>query len=245
MSLASAIHHASRSATRISPIKLNTRTVSSATTAKVFANTGAAEFVAAAGSVNSIPKLHGLPEVIVTGRANVGKSTLLNAVLGRKALLHTSKKAGRTRALNFFRVGPQPGKLVVVDAPGYGARGRAEWGAVFEHYIQNRKELRRIYILFNAKHPINAFDTQMLEHLSKMLVTDRGTQPFTLQSVITKADCIPSEKAEEVITKMRKDIWGAAPLCLPPIITSAEMNPPFGIDVLRKNIADACALSKA
>ena len=103
---------------------------------------------------------------VATGRANVGKSTLLNAVLGRTDLLNTSKKPvrevfthtlcmtepvkkpsptltshlpqGRTQTLNFYRVGPDPGKLIVVDAPGYGARGRPEWGELFDQYVDNR-----------------------------------------------------------------------------------------------------------
>ncbi|KAF8074547.1 P-loop containing nucleoside triphosphate hydrolase protein [Lyophyllum atratum] len=212
------------------------------TTAQIFGNSGAADFVAAAGSVDSIPKLHGLPEVIVTGRANSGKSTLFNAVLGRKDLLHTSKKAGRTRELNFFRVGTEPGKLILVDAPGYGARGRPQWGAMFDKYLETRNELRRVYILFNGKHSLNAFDIQMLEHISSKLISDRGRQPFTLQAVITKADAIPPEKVSETITRLRKEIWEAAPLCLPPVVTSATMNPPFGIEEMRKNIADACGL---
>ena len=70
----------------------------------------------------------------------MGKSTLLNAVLGRNNLVRTSSKAGRTRSLNFFRVGPGQGSLVLVDAPGYGARGREEWGELFDHYLENRKE---------------------------------------------------------------------------------------------------------
>ena len=103
--------------------------------------------------------------------------------------------------------------------------------------------LCRVYILFNAKHPLNDFDTQMLSHLSTTLISARGTQPFTLQSIITKADCIPIPKVTQVIEKMRTEIWKAAPLCLPPIITSAAMNPPFGVEELRQNIADACRLS--
>lgn len=82
----------------------------------------------------------------------------------------------------------------------------------------------------------------MLAHISSFLVTDRGIQPFTLQAVITKADTVPTAQLGDVITTLRQEIFKTAPLCLPPIITSARMSPPFGIDALRKNIAQACGL---
>ncbi|KJA25692.1 hypothetical protein HYPSUDRAFT_199418 [Hypholoma sublateritium FD-334 SS-4] len=193
--------------------------------------------------MSSIPKSAGAPEIIVTGRANAGKSTLLNAVLKRTTLLSTSKKAGHTKALNFYAVGSDPIKLLLVDAPGYGARGRPQWGELFDHYIKTREQLKRVYILFNAKHGLNQFDVQMLEHLSENLMTAEGVQPFTLQSVITKVDTLPIGDTRAAIEKMRADIWKAAPLCLPPIITGAAMNPPFGLDALRANIANACGFS--
>ena len=102
------------------------------------------------------------------------------------------------------------------------------------------ERLRRIYILFNAKHGLNAFDARMLSMLSESLVTTRGVQPFTLQAIITKADTVPVDQLESVIVKMRKDIWAAAPLCLPPIVTSTELSPPFGVDLVRHNITNAC-----
>ncbi|KAJ6568407.1 P-loop containing nucleoside triphosphate hydrolase protein [Mycena vulgaris] len=202
----------------------------------------AAEFVAAAATIDQIPALHGRPEVIVTGRANCGKSTLLNAVLGRKDLLRTSKKAGCTRTLNFFRVGEHPGSVILVDAPGYGARGRPEWGDLFNTYVSTRKQLRRIYILFNGKHILNPADLEMLGHISDTLFTQEGTQPYTLQAIITKADSIPDKSLGQVIPTIQKQIFEAAPLCLPPIITSAVMRPMFGIDKVRANIAEACGL---
>jgi GTP-binding protein len=82
----------------------------------------------------------------------------------------------------------------------------------------------------------------MLSMLSESLVTTRGVQPFTLQAIITKADTVPIDQLEPVIVKMRKDIWAAAPLCLPPIVTSAELSPPFGVDLVRHNITKACSL---
>ncbi|KAF6753125.1 hypothetical protein DFP72DRAFT_903392 [Ephemerocybe angulata] len=163
----------------------------------------------------------------VSGRANAGKSTLFNAVLGRKTLLHTSSKAGRTRELNFYRVGAEPGKLVLVDAPGYGAR----W------------ETGRVYIVFNAKHGLNEIDSHMLQHLSTFLIARDGTQPFTLQSVITKVDLVPGDQLAKTIAGMKKEIFAAAPLCLPPILTSCEMKPLFGVDKVQKNIAQACGLA--
>ncbi|KAJ7080727.1 hypothetical protein B0H15DRAFT_786966 [Mycena belliarum] len=201
-----------------------------------------AEFVAAASAVDQIPKLNDRPELRAAGRANCGKSTLLNAVLGRKDLLRTSKKAGCTTTLNFYRVGEHPGSVVLVDAPGYGARGRPEWGDLFDTYVSTRKQLRRIYILFNGKHILNPADLAMLAHISDTLFTQEGTQPYTLQAVITKADCIPNSSLGQVIPTIQKQIFENAPLCLPPIITSAVMRPMFGIDAVRANIAEACGL---
>lgn len=82
----------------------------------------------------------------------------------------------------------------------------------------------------------------MLAQLSDTLFTQEGSQPYTLQSIITKADCIPNQSLGQVIPKIQKQIWEAAPLCLPPIITSAVMKPMFGIDAVRANIAEACGL---
>ena len=176
----------------------------------------------------------------------------------------TSTK-GRTKELNFYGVGADPGHLVLVDAPGYGARGRPEWGELFDHYISTRKQyvvchpsspepssvisspasaprLRRIYILFNAKHDLNDYDLGMLANLSDKLINAEGRQPFTLQAIITKVDSIPSGKEGETIRKLRQDIFKAAPLCMPPLLTSVTMHPPFGVGTVRSNIIDACSV---
>lgn len=106
-----------------------------------------------------------------------------------------------------------------------------------------KPRLKRVYILFNAKHGLNETDQSMLQHLSQFLISRNGTQPFTLQAVITKVDLAPSNQVAASIARMKKDIFAAAPLCLPPILTSCEMDPPFGIDKVRKNIAEACGLA--
>ncbi|KAL0953674.1 hypothetical protein HGRIS_004872 [Hohenbuehelia grisea] len=228
----------SKPACRSNPVLKQRKSSGSA----IFSHHGSAEFLAAATTIKAIPALDGLPEVVVTGRANVGKSTFLNAVLGRKNLVHTSKKAGHTRALNFFAAGGIPSKLVVVDAPGYGARGRPEWGDLFTTYVQTREQLRRVYMLFNAKHGLSDADTAMLAHLHELCLNTHGTR-FTLQSIITKADALPGDQVATMIPQMRQQIFEHAPTCLSPIITSCSMQPMFGIDAARSNILQACGLS--
>jgi GTP-binding protein len=97
--------------------------------------------------------------------------------------------------------------------------------------------LRRIYILFNAKHGISRVDEAMLESLGERC---KGT--LTLQAVITKADTIPLGRSVEVVGKMRDQIRKAAPTCLPAILTSANMSPPLGIAEVRKSIVEACGI---
>ncbi|KAN0137067.1 P-loop containing nucleoside triphosphate hydrolase protein [Lactarius tabidus] len=199
-----------------------------------------AEFIAAAGSVSSIPRLAGLPEVVVTGRANVGKSTLLNAVMKRKALVASSKKPGRTKTLTFFRIGPQPGKVILVDAPGYGERGRPEWGKLFNEYLQTRAELCRVYILLNAKHGINEADKLMLRDLDARV---QSGSRWTLQAVITKADLVPLR--DTTVSRIKRTIFEQAPTCLPPIVTASlkSTSTALGVDDLRSSIMEACALA--
>ncbi|KIK82021.1 hypothetical protein PAXRUDRAFT_832458 [Paxillus rubicundulus Ve08.2h10] len=231
--------HLTHPVTNIYRFLLSRRSSTKAKT--IFQDSGSAEFLAAVAKADSLPRFNRLPEVMVTGRANVGKSTFLNAVLGRKDLLFTSKKAGRTQTLNFFRVGPHPGKLVVVDTPGYGSRGRSEWGALINHYITNRHELRRIYILFSAPHGLAATDEAMLAELDAQVQSSGGTN-FTLQAIITKADQLRDDGRDQV-ERMNKAIFKAAPTCLPPIITACPARGlPFGMELVRTSITDSCGL---
>jgi len=211
----------------------------------IFSDARSAEFLAAAASIESLPVIGTQPpEIIVTGRANVGKSTLLNAILGRRDLLHTSKKAGRTQTLNFYRVGPHPGKAVLVDAPGYGHRGRPEWGALFDHYVKNRKELRRVYLLINAAHGLKESDQMMLENLNQQCeAASSENRPVTLQAIFTKCDLLKAD-AQTVLQRMQREIFDCAPLCLPGIITAVSSGTRVGVDKARYSIIDACGLGR-
>ncbi|KAI0736396.1 P-loop containing nucleoside triphosphate hydrolase protein [Fomitopsis betulina] len=236
-----------------------TRRLSSSSATNIFSDAGAADILITVARAGALPQLQHLPEVIVTGtrvyptfnthakytigRANVGKSTLLNAVLGRRNLARTSQKPGRTQTLNFYRVGREPGKLILVDAPGYGTRGRPQWGALFNDYVKTRQELRRIYLLVNAVHGLNDADRAMLQSLDEQCQAASSTN-FTLQAIITKADnLLRSDNGREAIKDIQKDIFEAAPTCLPAIVTAALDESRLGIDEMRTSIAEACGLT--
>lgn len=110
----------------------------------------------------------GLPEIAFSGRSNVGKSSLLNRLVRRKALARVSKTPGKTREINFFRVNQQ---LVLVDLPGYGfARVskelKAQWRPLIEGYLTNSAELRGVVQLLDIRHPPTAEDLQMVDFLA-------------------------------------------------------------------------------
>jgi GTP-binding protein EngB required for normal cell division len=98
--------------------------------------------------------------------------------------------------------------------------------------------LRRIYILFNAKHGISRVDEAMLQSLDEKCRDAK----FTLQAIVTKLDTVPPGDAAKVVARMRTQVFEAAPTCLPVILTSANMQPPFGIEEVRKSVAEACGL---
>ncbi|CAI7645361.1 unnamed protein product [Penicillium bialowiezense] len=104
------------------------------------------------------------PEVAFLGRSNVGKSSLLNAIMGQE-VCWTSSKPGRTREMNAFGIGGTKGgesKVVLLDMPGYGKASRAEWGAEIMKYLQGRKQLRRAFLLIDSMHGIKKTDADIL-----------------------------------------------------------------------------------
>ena len=142
-------------------------------------------FVYAAQRLDQLPPASG-PEVAFAGRSNVGKSSLLNALTGRRALARVSTEPGRTRQLNFFDLG---GRLILVDMPGYGyARaGKAvkqDWQGLMFDYLRGRAPLRRVMLLLDARIEVKQADRAVMELLDRAAVT--------FQLVLTKIDGIRS-----------------------------------------------------
>ena len=138
-------------------------------------------FVSAAGSLASLPRMTG-PEIAFAGRSNVGKSTLINALTGRRALARTSNTPGRTQELVFFG---SSGPLVLVDLPGYGYAAAAKskvasWTRLIDDYLRGRSALARVYVLIDARHGIKATDDAILDTLGQAAVSH--------QIVLTKCD---------------------------------------------------------
>ncbi len=149
-------------------------------------------FVAAAGSPASLPPMRGT-EIAFAGRSNVGKSSLINALTGRKALARTSRTPGRTQELIFFTGGE---RLNVVDMPGYGYAAAAKakiaaWTELIEAYLLGRANLARVYVLIDARHGLKDADDATFKVL--------GGAAVSYQIVLTKADSVkPSELAQRV-----------------------------------------------
>jgi GTP-binding protein len=170
-----------------------------------------------------------LPEVAFAGRSNVGKSSLVNAITGRKALARASTAPGRTRELNFFRVGD---RLRLVDLPGYGyaKAGKADikrWTELTRDYLRGRASLKRVVLLVDARHGLKPHDMEVMDALDAAAVT--------YQIVLTKADKLKPSEAEAVAADTRAAI-AKRPAAHPEVIvTSAEKG--LGIEQLRAEIA--------
>jgi GTP-binding protein len=142
---------------------------------------GACDFVMGAAREDQLPSTD-LAEVAFAGRSNVGKSSLINALTGRKALARTSNTPGRTREVNFFELG---GKLMIADLPGYGyARASkssiANWTDLIERYLKGRRPLRRVCLLIDARHGLKDSDRAAMKLMDAAAVV--------YQIVLTKSD---------------------------------------------------------
>src|SRR6266545_1388113 len=180
---------------------------------KLFA--GDWRFAAAAGSVEALPPMRGI-EVAVAGRSNVGKSSLINALTGRRALARISHTPGRTQELIFFR---GASKLALVDMPGYGYAAAAKtkvraWTDLIHAFLLGRANLARVYLLVDARHGLKPNDNGVFDTLDKAAVN--------YQVVLTKTDEVKSASLASLIGATETAL-AAHPAAFPEVLpTSAR-----------------------
>jgi GTP-binding protein len=191
---------------------------------------GPCTFVKGVVRIADLPN-DGTPEIAFAGRSNVGKSSLINALTGRTSLARVSVTPGRTRELNFFTLG-KDAALYLVDMPGYGYAKASKaqvkgWTRLIGEYLKGRRELKRVFLLIDARHGIKPNDEETMKLLDEAAVS--------YQAVLTKAD---KPKASEVAAVQAKIASALAkhPAAYPQLITtSARLG--SGIPELRAAIA--------
>jgi GTP-binding protein len=185
-------------------------------------------FLRGAHSSADFPPDH-LPEVAFLGRSNVGKSSLLNALFGRRDVARTSSTPGRTQQLNFFAV---KDRFVVVDLPGYGfakvPKKQAErWQRLTIEYLADRRCLKRVYLLIDSRHGTKQSDREIMHLLDDVAVS--------YQIVLTKADKLKASEIDKALRSVKEQVDGFAALYPEMLVTSAEKM--AGVDGLREAIA--------
>lgn len=184
--------------------------------------------------VKGVVDMQGLPspdkiEVCFSGRSNVGKSSLINALAGRKGLARASNTPGRTQEINFFSI---PETHYLVDLPGYGYANAPikvveKWQNLLKQYLAGRQSLRRAFVLVDARHGVKKVDTEIMSMLDSSAVT--------FQVVLTKLDKVKEKDQENILEQVRTSLQ-KHPAAFPDIIlTSSEKG--WGIQTLRSVIA--------
>lgn len=193
-----------------------------------------AEFMMGAVAMDGLPPAD-LPEVAFAGRSNVGKSSLINALVGMKHLARASNEPGRTREVNFFVLDE---KLRLVDLPGYGW-AKASKGTVkqFQNlgrdYLRGRPNLKRAYLLIDARHGLKEVDIEPMDAFDRAAVS--------YQIVLTKADKIKPAEVEAVVARTQAAI-AKRPAAFPKVLaTSSEKG--TGLPELRAEVSAACGVS--
>ena len=193
---------------------------------KLFA--GPIDFLKGVVAMSGLPPADRL-EVCFAGRSNVGKSSLINALTGRKALARASNTPGRTQEINYFTLGEE---RYLVDLPGYGYANAPlakveQWQRLLKQYLSGRQTLRRTFVLIDARHGVKAVDEEIMSLLDSAAVT--------FQCVLTKTDKVKAKDREAVLKQVRGKL-SSHPAAFPEILlTSSEKGD--GITTLRAIIA--------
>lgn len=188
---------------------------------------GETEFLKGVVAMDGLPPADRI-EVCFAGRSNVGKSSLINALTGRKGLARASNTPGRTQEINYFTAAD----LYVVDLPGYGYANAPlpvveKWQRLLKNYLRGRQTLRRVFVLIDARHGAKAVDDEIMSLLDSSAVT--------FQVVLTKVDKLRGDTLQQSLDKTREALK-KHPAAFPELIlTSSEKGD--GIETLRAIIA--------
>ncbi len=186
------------------------------------------DFVSAASSPQSLPRMQGV-EIALAGRSNVGKSSLINALTGRKALARMSHTPGRTQELIFFSAG---GGLTLVDMPGYGYAEApkdkiAAWTGLIHEFLRGRANLARVYLLVDARHGLKDTDGDILDTL--------GAAAVSHQIVLTKSDQVKLAELDARIAAVEAAL-AKRPAAFPGVLTTSS-HEGTGIPEMRAAVA--------
>lgn len=189
---------------------------------------GACDFVAGAARAEMLPP-PGLPEIAFAGRSNVGKSSLVNALTGRKTLARVSNTPGRTQQLNFFNLA---NRLMLVDLPGYGysqvgKQAAADWTHLTLNFLKGRPNLRRVLLMVDGRHGLKPADEEVMQVFDDAAVV--------YQVVLTKLDKVkPAEQAARLAETSGRI---ARRVAAHPVVLATSSYAGLGIAELRAELA--------
>ncbi len=190
-----------------------------------------AEFITSAVRPSQYPP-EGVPEIAFTGRSNVGKSSLINLLLGRRKLAKVSGTPGKTRTINFFNINDS---FRIVDLPGYGfakvsKKESDEWGKMMESYLSSRPGLLKVVQLVDARHAPSALDKQMYEYL----------RYYGLDGIVaaTKADKLSRNELGRRLAVIRKELELGKDDVIVPVSALAKTGAEELLGILEKTLED-------
>ena len=157
------------------------------------------EFELAAGRKDQLPK-GSLPEIVFSGKSNVGKSSLINALMNRKSLARTSSQPGKTQTINFYNINDE---MYLTDLPGYGfakvsKSEKEKWGKMIERYLHSSKQLRAVFLLIDIRHDPSANDRMMYEWM-----VYQGFAPII---IATKLDKIKRSQIQKQVKAVKEGL---------------------------------------